>query len=164
MPLLLLLQVLAFVLSPEARDLRPLLVNWLSSGLDLFLRDRARKAVAALPSLAPRLPFVGALPTPPPPPLYIPGVGFKPLQEGVDLLAPPLNMQEGVYLQSLLELAAGVLGVPPAELEAPNPGMLLQLLRNPGDQVGGGADAACLMAVVLTGDATVHCLYMARTV
>jgi hypothetical protein len=46
-------------------------------------------------------------------------------------------MQEGVYLQSLLELAAGVMGVPPAELEAPNPGMLLQLLRNPGDQVGG---------------------------
>lgn len=127
-------EVLGFLLSPEAQDLRPLLISWLTAGLDFFLRDRVRKAVAAIPSLAPRLPFLGALPQPPPPPLYIPGVGFRGLQEGVDLLAPPLSMQEGVYLQSLLELAAGVLGVPVAELESPDPRLLVTLLRNPGEQ------------------------------
>jgi hypothetical protein len=69
--------------------------------------------------------------------LFIPGVGFKALEEAVDVLFPPLNMQEGVYLQSLVELAAGVLGVPAGELEEINPGVLLGLLRNPGEQVRG---------------------------
>ena len=59
------------------------------------------------------------------------------MEEAVDLLFPPLSMQEGVYLQSLVELAAGVLGVPAGELEAVNPGVLLQLLRSPGEQVRG---------------------------
>lgn len=33
-------EVLSFVLGPEARDLRPLLVGWLAGGADLVLRDR----------------------------------------------------------------------------------------------------------------------------
>lgn len=33
-------ELLAFVLSPEARELRPLLVGWLSGAADLVLRDR----------------------------------------------------------------------------------------------------------------------------
>ena len=49
-----------FLLSPEARDLRPLLVAQLVAGLDLLLRDRVRKLVTiTLPSLTPRLPFLG---------------------------------------------------------------------------------------------------------
>lgn len=49
-----------FLLSPEARDLRPLLVSQLSTGLDLLLRDRVRKLyTVTLPSLVPRLPFLG---------------------------------------------------------------------------------------------------------
>lgn len=72
-------EVLAFVLSPEARELRPLLVGWLSGAADLLLRDRSRKAAAALPGLlTPRLPFAAllglpSLPSPPPPPVFIPG-------------------------------------------------------------------------------------------
>mmetsp|Transcript_6338 Transcript_6338/g.15184 ORF Transcript_6338/g.15184 Transcript_6338/m.15184 type:complete len:662 (+) Transcript_6338:167-2152(+) len=63
-------EVVAFLLSPEARELRPLLVREISNGLDLFLRDRFRKAYALLPGLLapPRLPFLPALPSPPPPP------------------------------------------------------------------------------------------------
>ena len=56
----------SFLPSPEslsgARDLRPLLVTQLVSGLDLLLRDRVRKLYTiTLPSLAPRLPFIGEL-------------------------------------------------------------------------------------------------------
>lgn len=72
-------EVLAFVLGPEARELRPLLVGWLAGTADLVVRDRARKAAAALPGLVtPRLPFAAllglpSLPSPPPPPVFIPG-------------------------------------------------------------------------------------------
>jgi hypothetical protein len=150
-------QVLRFVLSPEARDLRPLLVSWLATGADLILRDRARKALAAVPSLAPRLPFVGALPLPPPPPVPVPGLGLVPLDAAVDLLAPSLDAQEGVYLQSLLELAAGVLGIPAAQLDAPDFGTLFGLFANPGaparelaaalQSVAGGDGGAAAAAV-----------------
>ncbi|PNW83358.1 hypothetical protein CHLRE_05g246552v5 [Chlamydomonas reinhardtii] len=37
-------EIASFLLSPEARELRPLLVGWVSGGLDLLLRDRLRKA------------------------------------------------------------------------------------------------------------------------
>ena len=36
-------QVVSFLLSPEARELRPLLVDQLATAGDLFLRDRARR-------------------------------------------------------------------------------------------------------------------------
>ncbi|KIY97909.1 hypothetical protein MNEG_10055, partial [Monoraphidium neglectum] len=141
--------VLRFVLSPEAKDLRPLLVSWLSTGADLLLRDRARKALALAPSLAPRLPLLGALPLPPAPPVFVPGLGLIGLQAAVDLLAPPLDAEEGVYLQSLIELAGGVLGVPAAQLDAPDASLLFGLFANPGDQTR--ELAAALQAVA--GDA-----------
>jgi hypothetical protein len=56
---LVLQEIFSFLLSPEARDLRPLLVSWLTGAVDLVARDRLRKAYAALPSLAPRLPLIG---------------------------------------------------------------------------------------------------------
>lgn len=71
---------------------------------------RTRKAAAALPGLlTPRLPLAGLLRLPqlPSPPVFVPGVGLLPLPQAVDLLAPPLSDQEVVYLNSLLELAAG---------------------------------------------------------
>jgi hypothetical protein len=59
---------------------------------DLFLRDRARRAYALLPTLAPRLPFIGALlPPPPPPPIFVPGLGLLPAEQALELLAPPLT-------------------------------------------------------------------------
>ncbi len=92
-------EIFAFLLSPEARDLRPLLTSWLSNGLDLFARDRARKAYASLATFAPRLPFIGALPTPPAPPVFVPGLGFVGAEELVNKVAPALDQSEGIYLQ-----------------------------------------------------------------
>lgn len=70
-------EIVTYLLSPEARDLRPLLVRELVTGLDLAGRDRARRAADALPGLlAPRLPFFGALPALPTPPIYVPGLGL----------------------------------------------------------------------------------------
>jgi hypothetical protein len=108
-------ELLAFLLGPEARDLRPLLAAELTNAADLFLRDRLRRAAAAaaaafarprlplplppgLSGLAPTLP---ALPLPPgfSPPVPVPGRGLMPAQQLVDELAPPLSQPEEVYLQ-----------------------------------------------------------------
>ncbi len=70
-------EIATFLLSEEARDLRPVLVTWVSGAADLVFRDRVRKALALLPSLAPRIPLLGIpLPAPPPPPVFLPGVKF----------------------------------------------------------------------------------------
>jgi hypothetical protein len=53
----------------------------------------------------------------------------------VDELAPALSQSEEVYLQTIVELAAGLLGVQPADLEAPDARLLQQLLFNPNEQV-----------------------------
>ncbi|GAB4820938.1 hypothetical protein N2152v2_007984 [Parachlorella kessleri] len=129
-------ELLSFLLSPEARDLRPVLLAELTNALDLFLRDRLRRAAAGAAGFAPRLPLLGlALPAPPAPPVPVPGRGLLPARQVVEALAPPLSQPEEVYLQSLLELAAGLLGVQPRELESPSPALLAQLLLRPNDQV-----------------------------
>lgn len=129
-------EIASFLLSPEARDLRPLLVGWVSDGLDLYIRDRLRKGFNLLSaSLTPRLPFIGSLPTPPAPPVFIPGLGFINAQQLVVLLAPTLEPAEQVYLQQLIGLAAGVLGVSPAELESPSLPAITSLIGSPSMQV-----------------------------
>jgi len=121
-------EVARFLLSPSARSLRPLLVSWLASALDLLGRDRVRRAAPGvgtnppaalrLPRLLPFLPAVPPLPLPPPPPVPVPGLGLLPFVEAVDRLCPPLSQDEEVYAQTLVELGAGLLGVPPADLRA----------------------------------------------
>ena len=101
---------MSFLLSPEARDLRPLLVEELVNGLDLWARDTLRRAYGSLPALAPRLPFIGTLPMPPPPPLLVPGLGIVSLKELVDRLGPELDRSEEIYLQSATQLAQAALG------------------------------------------------------
>ena len=111
--LIFLQDVVGFLLSPEAERLRPLLVQELVTGLDYYTRDRLQRAYNSLPSLAPRLPFLGPLPLPLPLtslPVFIPGLGLQAVQQLVQRLAPPLMQTEEVYLQSLLEVAAGLLG------------------------------------------------------
>lgn len=64
--------------------MRPLLVRELVAGLDLYGRDRARRAAAALPGLlAFRLPIFGALPALPTPPIFIPGLGVMSVTDAV---------------------------------------------------------------------------------
>lgn len=99
-------------MSPEAKDLRPLLLKEVVNGLDLWARDSLRRAYAGLPALVPRIPFLGPLPVPPPPPLWVPGIGFMPLGDLVEALAPPLSQQEEVYLQTLGQLTSSALGSP----------------------------------------------------
>ena len=104
---------ISFLLSSEARQLRPLLVKELVTGLDYYTRDRLQRAYNSLPSLAPRIPFLGPLPLPPlpSPPVYVPGLGFQPVEQLLQTLAPPLSQTEEVYLQSLLEVTSGLLGL-----------------------------------------------------
>jgi hypothetical protein len=106
-------EIVDFLLSPEARDLRPLLLGELVDGADLFLRDQLRRAHARLPSLAPRLPLLGALPAPPPPPVFVPGLGLMQLRSFVDAVAPPLTQPEEIYLQSMRTLGVSLLGARP---------------------------------------------------
>lgn len=103
-------EIVGFLLSPEARDLRPLLLAELVDGADLFLRDQLRRAYTRLPSLTPRLPLLGALPAPPQPPVYVPGRGLMPLQRFVEAVAPELSRSEEIYLQSVRELSRSSLG------------------------------------------------------
>jgi len=63
-----------------------------------------------LPALAPRLPFIGTLPMPPPPPLIVPGLGLVSLKDLVDRLGPELDRREEIYLQSATQLAQAALG------------------------------------------------------
>jgi len=78
-------EILAYLLSPQARQLRPLVVRELAVAADLLARDRARRAVAALPGmLTPRVPLLGiALPAPPLPPIFVPGLGLMSLDQAV---------------------------------------------------------------------------------
>ncbi|KAL3161747.1 hypothetical protein ABBQ38_008842 [Trebouxia sp. C0009 RCD-2024] len=127
----------SFLLSSEARQLRPLLVKELVTGLDYYTRDRLQRAYNSLPSLAPRIPFLGPLPLPPlpSPPVYVPGLGLQPVELMLQKLAPRLSQTEEVYLQSLLEVTSGLLGLKPADLESPNPVSALQFLINPSAQI-----------------------------
>jgi hypothetical protein len=103
----------AFLLSPEARELRPLLLAELVDGVDLLARSQIRRAYATLPALlAPRLPLLGPLPLPPlpPPPVLVSGVGLMDARRFVEAVAPPLSQPEEVYLQSLSQMGTSMLG------------------------------------------------------
>ncbi len=83
--------------------------------------------------------------------MFVPGLGLLALDAAVDRLAPPLDQQEGVYLQSLLELVAGVLGIPAAQIDSPDFSSLFDLFTNPGEQTR--ELAAALQALAGDSDA-----------
>ena len=161
-------EVARFLLSPAARSLRPLMVSWLASALDLLGRDSVRRAAPGVganppptlrlprPPLLPFLPQLPALPLPPPPPVFLPGLGLVPFAEAVDRLCPPLTQDEEVYAQTLVELGAGLLGVAPADLRlsatpqslqaalaaVANPSEPLRELQGALQEVSGDAEAS----------------------
>jgi predicted unusual protein kinase regulating ubiquinone biosynthesis (AarF/ABC1/UbiB family) len=168
-------EVARFLLSPSARSLRPLLVSWLASALDLLGRDSLRRAApgvgsnppATLRLPRPPLPFLPAppaIPLPPPPPIFVPGVGLLPFTEAVDKLSPALTQDEEVYAQTLVELGAGLLGVPPADLRlslsldslqaalaaAANPSGPLRELQAALQEVAGDAEASLAAREIAT--------------
>ena len=98
-----------------------------------------------LPAL-PFLPPPPALPALPPPPVPVPGRGLVPAQQLLAELAPPLTQSEEIYLRTVVELAAGLLGVQPAELEAPDASLLAQLLFSPNKQVRELQQALAILA------------------
>jgi hypothetical protein len=73
----------------------------LSVGLDLFLRDRVRKAYILLTAyMQPRLPFFGSLPAPPSPPVLIPGKDLMQADDFVNTFFPRLTDEQEVILDT----------------------------------------------------------------
>jgi len=140
--------VVRFLLSGSASNLRPLLNAELTYGLDLALRRTSQRIRAnAAEALQPRLPFFGIrLPAPPAPPLLVPvpteaatedtgSVGLLwaplrlvPISDALDAALPVLSSSEEVDLQTLTE-AAGVGGVLNALSEGPSAQTIVELLR-----------------------------------
>jgi len=145
-------EVVAFLLSPGAQNLRPLLNAELSYGTDLFLRSSGRRLrVTVRELLVPRVPFLGIkLPMPfgAPPPLLIPvptnldgsgEPGFRIMQvdEVFDAILPELNPSEDVDLRTFREATQSLLNGG-EELPEPSPQALLSLLQT----VLGGDESA----------------------
>ena len=120
----------------EAAELRPLLVSELTTACDLLLRDRARKAYVLLSArLQPRLPFIGALPAPPAPPIFVPGKGLMQSQAFIDTFFPRLTDGEEITLDTQLGLAAAILGVEPQDIGEVSAASAQKLLLNPSAQI-----------------------------
>jgi len=110
---------LKYLLSPESRSLRNLLVDELENVSDLLLRQAMRKVFGALTTNIPRPSFVGSfLPkfeTVPGPVLLPTASGqpvpaFKTPQEVLEAVAPKLSREEELYALSIVDLAKGTLG------------------------------------------------------
>lgn len=121
-------EVVAFLLSEQSRNLRPLLNAELSYGLDLVLRRAGRRARTRVRDLLqPRVPVLGfRLPAPPVLPVLVPLPRTEDAATGdngdqlprfrlmhpddiVDAVLPPLSPSDDVALQTFNEAAQGVL-------------------------------------------------------
>jgi aarF domain-containing kinase len=165
-------EVITFLLSPSARNLRPLLNAELAYGLDLALRRTARRVRSTVQDLlVPRIPFIGLrLPAPPVLPLLVPvptnlnddgpsQPGFRVLQvdEVFGAVLPELKTSEDVDLNTFSEaLQTGLFnGNRMPEL---SPQALLvavqSVLRRDGDRDAGVAEIAQALRSVLNERST----------
>lgn len=154
-------EVMHFLLSDNAANLRPLLNAELSYGFDLYFRRAGRRARGNLQELMqPRLPVLGLrLPTLPLPPLLIPvpaeadgSLRIVSAEEALDAVLPPLSTSEDVDLSTFVEAAQGVLGDSDIELLDPSPQTLLAViiaLGNPSND-GGASELADALRQVLS--------------
>merc|ERR1719183_1943499 len=110
---------LKYLLSPESRSLRNLLVDELKNVSDVLLRQAMRKAFGALANNVPRPPIFGQfLPKfeSVPGPVLLPTASgqpvpaFKTPQEVLEVLAPKLTREEELYALSVTDLAKQTLG------------------------------------------------------
>ena len=72
---------------------------------------------------------------PPLPPIFVPGMGLMPVPQALELLAPPLAPEEGIYLNQLLELTAALTGLSQSDLDNPPPSRVIELLTSPTAQL-----------------------------
>mmetsp|Transcript_75071 Transcript_75071/g.244069 ORF Transcript_75071/g.244069 Transcript_75071/m.244069 type:complete len:601 (+) Transcript_75071:828-2630(+) len=112
-------EVVSFLLSAKAANLRPLLNAELCYGLDLGLRRAGRRLRTSVREfLQPRIPFFGIrLPAPPLLPLIVPlessggsassGVKLMQVEAVLDAIFPPLTPSDDVDLDTLSEAARG---------------------------------------------------------
>jgi len=105
-----------FLVSPAGKNLKPVLVRELAATLDLVMRSTTRRAYEELRAvLQPRVPFLGALPAPPQPPLPLltpRGPKLLAPEDLLDALQPKLDRQEEVSLQSNAQIFLALLGIP----------------------------------------------------
>lgn len=136
-------EVVQFLLSPQAKNLRLLLNAELTYGLDLALRSSGRRIRSSVRELlVPRVPLLGLrLPQPPVPPLLVPvptgldeeggsqpGLTIMSADEVFDAVLPELNPSQDVDLETFREAVQGVL-FDGQEIPEPSPQVLLAILR-----------------------------------
>jgi len=107
-------EVVDFLLSEQATNLRPLLNAEFAYGLDLAFRRASRQLrMAVRDALQPRIPFLGVrLPAPPPPPLLVPAeFGFRLMgvEDVLDQALPPLSVSEDLDLNTISQTSEGIL-------------------------------------------------------
>jgi len=158
-------EVMRFLLSDKAANLRPLLNAELAYGFDLYLRRAGRRARGILSELLqPRLPVLGMrLPAPPAPPLLIPvpveaGGSLRVIgaEEALDAVFPPLSTSEDIDLNAFLQAAQGMLGDGDIGLPEASPRALLAAVSALGGRGGDGAASELADAIreVFSGEAT----------
>jgi len=145
--------VVRFLLSPAARNLRPLLNAELTYGLDLVLRRTGRRLRTTLQDLLqPRLPLLGRLPALPAPPLLIPvprnvggsnaelfekGLAVLPAEDIFEAVLPALGTSEDVDFGTFRDAFQG-LGIDIGDIEQLVPDVLRAAMRT---LLGNGEDA-----------------------
>ncbi|CAE7471114.1 unnamed protein product, partial [Symbiodinium sp. KB8] len=145
--------VVRFLLSPAARNLRPLLNAELTYGLDLVLRRTGRRLRTTLQDLLqPRLPLLGRLPALPAPPLLIPvprnvggsnaeifekGLAVLPAEDIFEAVLPALGTSEDVDFGTFRDAFQG-LGIDIGDIEQLVPDVLRAAMRA---LLGNGEDA-----------------------
>lgn len=145
--------VVRFLLSPAARNLRLLLNAELTYGLDLVLRRTGRRLRTTLQDLLqPRLPLLGRLPALPAPPLLIPvprnvggsnaeifekGLAVLPAEDIFEAVLPALGTSEDVDFGTFRDAFQG-LGIDIGDIEQLVPDVLRAAMRA---LLGNGEDA-----------------------
>jgi len=157
-------EIVRFLLSKRAANLRPLLNAELSYGLDLAMRRSGQRIRSNLEQLLqPRLPILGLrLPLPPIPPILVPiptdaesssilgSVKFVAASDAFNAALPVLSMSEEVDLETLTEAFQGVVpgaGTAMHALLEPSPEAVLKVFAALQEPDGGTAAAELTKAL-----------------